>query len=105
VPKRDRLLKAYLGRALAARMRFFILAVVSVSITAAVTATFAGSALGYAVFLGSGLLAGLATAFAIARRTTRPLGLVAGAILVTTASLAAPLLVIVVIFAVAGAGN
>jgi hypothetical protein len=35
-------------------MRFFILAVVSVSITAAVTATFAGSALGYAVFLGSG---------------------------------------------------
>jgi len=87
------------------RAPFFILAFVAVCITAAVTAAFAGSALGYAVFLGSGLLAGLSTAWVIARTTTRPLWLFAGAILVTTASLAAPLLVILLIFAVAGAGN
>jgi len=90
---------------LAARAPFFILAVVGVCITASATATFAGSALGYAVFLGSGLLAGLSTALMIARTTTRPLWLFAGAILVTTASLAAPLLVILLIFAIAGAGN
>jgi hypothetical protein len=61
--------------------------------------------LGYAVFLGSGLPAGLAAAWLIARTTTRPLGLLAGAILVTTASLGAPLLVILLIFAIASAGD
>jgi hypothetical protein len=40
-----------------------------------------------------------------ARTTIRPLRLVAGAILVATTSLAAPLLVILAIFATAGAGN
>jgi hypothetical protein len=65
----------------------------------------AGSALGYAAFLGSGLAAGLSTAWLIARATTRPLGLFVGAILVTTASLAAPLLVILLMFAFAGAGH
>jgi hypothetical protein len=97
--------KAYLGRALAARAPFFVLTLVAVCITAAATATFAGSALGYAVFLGSGLPAGVSAAWLIARTTTRPLWLFAGAILVTTASLAAPLLVILLIFAVAGAGD
>ena len=86
-------------------MRFFILGVVGVFVTAAVTATLAGSALGYAVFLGSGLLAGLGTAWVIARTTTGHLWLLAGAILVTTASLAAQVLLIVLIYAVAGAGS
>ena len=72
---------------MAARVRFLILAVVGVFITAAVTTTFAGSALGYAVFLGSGLLAGLGTAWAIARTTTGHLWLFAGAILVTNRGL------------------
>jgi hypothetical protein len=52
---------------LAARPLFFVLTVVAVCITAAATAAFAGSALGYAVFLGSGLAAGVSTAWLIAR--------------------------------------
>jgi hypothetical protein len=80
-------------------------AVVGICVTTAVTVTVAGSALGYAVFLASGLLAGLGTAWVIARTTSGPLWLFAGAILVTTASLAAPAVVILLIFAVAGAGN
>jgi hypothetical protein len=101
----DPLANSYVGRALPARAPFLILAVVGICVTTAVTVTVAGSALGYAVFLGSGLLAGLGTAWVIARTTSGPLWLFAGAILVTTASLAAPAVVILLIFAVAGAGN
>lgn len=90
---------------MATRASFFILASVGVCVSAAVTAMFAGSALGYAVFLGSGLFADLATAWMIARRTTRPLRLFAGAMVVAMASLAVPLLVILLIFAIAGAGD
>jgi hypothetical protein len=57
------------------------------------------------VFLGSGLLAGLAPRVGDRADNDRPLRLVMGAILVATASLAAPLLVILAIFATAGAGN
>jgi len=82
-----------------------LLAVVGVCTSVFVTAAFAGSALGYVMFLGSGLSAGVATAWIIARRRPRPRWLVAGAILTATASLAAPLLLIVLIFAIAGAGH
>ena len=97
--------KASVRTTLAARAPFLILGVVGVAVTAVITVAFAGGPLGYVVFLGAGLFAGLATASMIARRTTRPLWLVAGAVLVATASLAAPLLVVLLIFAIAGAGS
>jgi hypothetical protein len=60
---------------------------------------------GYALFGGSALLGGLFTAWLIARKTSDPLALVGGAILVTVASLAALVLVIYLIFAIADAGD
>lgn len=90
---------------MAARAPFLILAGVAVCISAAVAATVGGNAGGYALFGGSALLGGLFTAWLIARKTSDPLALVGGAILVTVASLAALVLVIYLIFAIADAGD
>ena len=54
---------------------------------------------------GSALLGGLFTAWLIARKTSDPLVLVGGAVLVTVASLATLVLAIYLVFAIAGAGN
>jgi hypothetical protein len=90
---------------LAARLPFLILAVVGVCVSAAVTAVVAGDVWGHALFLGSGLLGGLSTAWLIGRMATQPLSLFLGAIGVAFASLAAQVIMVYVLFAITGAGD
>jgi uncharacterized protein YacL len=97
--------RAYSERTLAARLPLLVLAVVAASISTAFAAIVGGNAEGRALFLGSGLLAGLFVAWLIARKTSDPLALVGGALLVTFVSFLAPVLVIYVGFAIADAGD